>query len=92
MPIQRTCPEHDPTSPEIVLSHRMMKQMDEQDKALQLNCITNLVHIACALVVTAAMVFIAVAICSWVAEHHDNYYVFEVPQKIGYGTMKMTER
>ncbi len=73
MPIQRTLPNHDPTSPEMVLARDALKTNDMARKSLELGNITNIIHIVSCLVAIIAVVIVAVAVCKWTAEHTVEY-------------------
>lgn len=76
MPIQRTLPKHDPTSPECLVAKSQLEESALWKKAAEAKMITCLVEIVCALVVTAAVVITAVAVCNWTATHHDMLWFY----------------
>lgn len=76
MPIQRTLPKHDPTSPECLVAKSQLEESALWKKAAELKLITCIVEIVCLLAITIAVVFASVAICDWVANHHDMMWLY----------------
>ncbi len=92
MPIQRTLPERDPTSPEMVLARDALKTNDMARKSLELGNITNIIHIVSCLVAIIAIVIVAVAVCKWTAEHTVEYVKVYHYCPSEYGTVRMEKK
>lgn len=50
MPIQRTLPKHDPTSPEALVAKARLDLIETQKKSIELENLKNLIIIVCVLV------------------------------------------
>lgn len=72
----KECEYHDPTSPECLVAKNQLEVIDEAKKSIEFANICKLVNLVCTLAVTISIVFASVAICSWVANHHDMIWFY----------------
>lgn len=76
MPMQRTFSSYDPTSPEHLVAKAQLEELAAWKKAADMKLIACIVEVVCLVVITAAVVTASVAICGWVANHHDMLWFY----------------